>query len=206
MPARWRQWPAWLPAACRAVPPPLGQATPPFFTGWLRGLIAVLLLWYSPAMLISTRGWPIWDQWVVPFYLLAILFASLDWWFVSGVALGIGVLFKGQQTFVAAVFLLWPLFVNASDHPKLFGAGGGGVGHTQLFGCGAAQPGFFGDIGNRPRRGGDRWLGRRPGGDYHGRFSAVIAWNDRIWFRGHGHYFALAGARRPPADQLLAGP
>jgi len=116
LPATWRQWMQRRFACCANhsiqlidAPP----AVPPFFAGWLRGLIAMLLLWYSPAMLISTRGWPIWDQWVVPFYLLSILFASLDWWFVSGVAMGVGAMFKGQQTFVAAVFILWPLFVGS---------------------------------------------------------------------------------------------
>jgi len=115
VPVKWGQWMRQRLAGC--MPPSIRRTDPtpaaPFFAGWLRGVIAMLLLWYSPAMLISARGWPIWDQWVMPFYLLAILFASLDWWFVSGVALGVGAMFKGQQTFVAAVFILWPLFVGS---------------------------------------------------------------------------------------------
>jgi len=116
LPAKWGQWVqrrlAWcMPQSLQLTGVP--AIAPPFFAGWLRGVLAVLLLWYSPAMLISTRGWPIWDQWVVPFYLLAILFASLDWWLLSGIALGVGAMFKGQQAFVAAVFILWPLFVGS---------------------------------------------------------------------------------------------
>ena len=79
------------------------------FCGWGRGLIAALLIWFSPAMVLSSHGWPTWDTWVIPFYLFAVLLACLDWWFCAGVVLAIGAMFKGQQLFVAAVFVAWPL-------------------------------------------------------------------------------------------------
>jgi hypothetical protein len=47
---------------------------------------------------------------VLPFFLWAILLASLDWWFCSGLLIAIGAMFKGQILFGAPIFLLWPLF------------------------------------------------------------------------------------------------
>ncbi len=72
--------------------------------------IAALLLWFNPVLLISGHGWPTWDVWVIPFYIFAVLLASEDWWFLSGTVLAIGAMFKGQQLFVAAIFVLWPAF------------------------------------------------------------------------------------------------
>jgi hypothetical protein len=79
------------------------------FRGVWQGCVAALLLWFSPAMLVSAYGWPTWDSWIVPWYLLAALLASTEWWFCAGLAIAIGAMFKGQQLAVAAVFVLWPL-------------------------------------------------------------------------------------------------
>jgi hypothetical protein len=83
---------------------------PMHFHGIWQGLIAAFLLWFSPAIVLSAHGWPTWDSWIVPFYLLAALLATLDCWFWAGVAVAIGAMFKGQQLMVVPVFLLWPLF------------------------------------------------------------------------------------------------
>ncbi len=53
--------------------------------------------------------WATYDSWVLPWYLLAALLASLDWWFCSGLALAVGAMFKGQQLAVVSVFIIWPL-------------------------------------------------------------------------------------------------
>jgi hypothetical protein len=80
------------------------------FTGVWQGVIAALLLWFSPAIVLSAHGWPTWDSWIIPFYLLGALLASLDCWFFAGVVIAMGAMFKGQQFTALPVFLLWPLF------------------------------------------------------------------------------------------------
>lgn len=85
------------------------------FTGWPAGLAAALLLWFNPAILLSAHGWPTWDMWIIPMYLLAVLLASYNWWFAAGVAVAFGAMFKGQQLTVAPVFLIWPLVMLRFD-------------------------------------------------------------------------------------------
>jgi len=78
--------------------------------GLLPALAAGLLLWFNPAMILSSHGWPCGDGWVIAPFLWAIYFAHRRQSFVAGIVLGIGVLFKGQLFFVAPLLLLWPLF------------------------------------------------------------------------------------------------
>ncbi|HEY1921538.1 MAG TPA: hypothetical protein VGG44_02140 [Tepidisphaeraceae bacterium] len=79
------------------------------FHGIWQGLVAALLIWFSPDMIINAHGWPQWDTWIVPWYLCACLLASLDWWFAAGVAVAIGVNFKGQMFSITPIFIIWPL-------------------------------------------------------------------------------------------------
>jgi hypothetical protein len=46
----------------------------------------------------------------MPFFLAAVLLGCLDWWFVAGASLAIGMCFKGQLIIASPVMLLWPLF------------------------------------------------------------------------------------------------
>jgi hypothetical protein len=85
---------------------------PTQFTGVIPALVAALTLWFNPAMLLSAYGWPTWDAWIIPMYLLAALLASLDWWFCAGLAIALGAMFKGQQLTVAPVFILWALMLG----------------------------------------------------------------------------------------------
>jgi hypothetical protein len=80
------------------------------FTGVWQGVAAAFFIWFSPDMLINAHAWVQWDTWVVPWYLAAVFFASLDWWFVAGIAIAIGINFKGQMIPVTPIFLMWPLF------------------------------------------------------------------------------------------------
>jgi hypothetical protein len=82
------------------------------FTGVIPGLIAALTVWFNPAMIVSAYGWPTWDAWIIPMYLLTALLASLDWWFCAGLAIAVGAMFKGQQLTVAPVFLIWALMLG----------------------------------------------------------------------------------------------
>jgi len=79
------------------------------FHGVWQGIVAALLIWFSLDILISAHAWFQWDSWVVPCYLAACLLASLDWWFAAGVAVAIGVSFKGQMLSISPIFIIWPL-------------------------------------------------------------------------------------------------
>lgn len=96
---------------------------PRHFTGVWQGMAAALMFWFSPAALVSAFGWPTWDIWVAPIYLLAAFLASTEWWFAAGIIIGLGAMLKGQQLSVAAIFIIWPL-VSGRVGPALRWAGG----------------------------------------------------------------------------------
>ncbi len=97
--------------------PPLGrravwrEAVRPM-RGWGLGLIGAGLLWFNPAAILSSHGWPTWDIWIVPFYVWAILMVSINRWYTAGVFIGLGALLKGQQLIVAPVFIMTALFMG----------------------------------------------------------------------------------------------
>jgi hypothetical protein len=82
------------------------------FRGCIAGLIAALLFWFNPAVILSTHGWPTWDEWIIPFFVWCVWLCCVEWWFTAGVVLAIGAMFKGQQLFVAPIFVLWPLLAG----------------------------------------------------------------------------------------------
>jgi hypothetical protein len=92
-----------------------GDANAPPFTGFLSGTIAGLYFWFNPAIHLSAHGWPTWDMWIMPMYLLAVLLASHDRWFSAGLAVAVGAMFKGQQWTVAPLFVIWPLVMGRFD-------------------------------------------------------------------------------------------
>jgi len=59
------------------------QQPPPHFCGVWRAIAASLLIWFNPAVLVSGYIWATYDSWVLPWFLLAALLASLDWWFCA---------------------------------------------------------------------------------------------------------------------------
>jgi hypothetical protein len=78
------------------------------WTIWL-ALLSALLLWFDPTVFVD-RVWPQWDSWVLPFFLAAALCALNRLWLLTGICLGVGMLFKGQILCTGAMFVLWPLF------------------------------------------------------------------------------------------------
>ncbi len=60
----------------------------------------------------SAHAWLTWDSWLIPWFLCTALLASLDWWFAAGLAMGLGAMFKGQELFVAVIFIVWPLMLG----------------------------------------------------------------------------------------------
>jgi hypothetical protein len=74
------------------------------------GLAAASVAWLEPSVILDAHGWPQWDVWILPFYLFAALAALKNRWFLSGCLLAAGAMFKGQLLFVAAFFVLWPLW------------------------------------------------------------------------------------------------
>lgn len=93
-------------------PPPDATRVGRLLHGSVRATLAFLLLWFNPAMIASAHGWPSTDMWVVPFFLWTVLLACWNRWFLAGVVMGIGAMFKGQQLFTVAMFLLWPIFAG----------------------------------------------------------------------------------------------
>jgi hypothetical protein len=89
--------------------PGLGEPSP-LPRAAVGGLIAALLVWFNPPILLEAHVWPQWDVWLVPLYLMAMFYASTEWFFAAGVCLAIGALLKTQMLLVAPVFVLWPLF------------------------------------------------------------------------------------------------
>lgn len=83
---------------------------PPFAGNW-QGLIAALSFWLNPCILLSTHGWPTWDMWVIPFFVWATYLASAEMWLLAGFCIAVGTMFKGQQLFIAAIFIIWPLLL-----------------------------------------------------------------------------------------------
>jgi len=79
------------------------------FHGTWQGIVAAMVIWFSPDIIISAHAWFQWDTWAIPWYLCACLLASLDWWFAAGLAVAIGVNLKGQMMSVAPIFIIWPL-------------------------------------------------------------------------------------------------
>jgi hypothetical protein len=110
--AVWLSWEQWtglfiiFVAMCGAL-----RMLPPEHRGWAAGLIAAILIWFDPGVLVDSHIWPQWDVWTLPPFLLAALLGTLDWWFVAGLVLGVGVMFKGQTLVTAPILLLWPLLM-----------------------------------------------------------------------------------------------
>jgi glycosyl transferase family 87 len=88
-------WPTWLSREHRAS---------------ICGLAAASAAWLEPSMILDAHGWPQWDVWILPFYLVAALVALKNRWFWCGCLLALGAMFKGQLLFVAPLFVLWPLW------------------------------------------------------------------------------------------------
>jgi hypothetical protein len=85
-----------------------GEVHGPFHGTW-QGVVAALMIWFSADIIISAHAWFQWDSWAVPWYLCACLLASLDWWFAAGLAVTIGIMFKGQMISISPIFIIWPL-------------------------------------------------------------------------------------------------
>jgi hypothetical protein len=111
--AAWLAWPLWLGIALLFVVMAGAMSVlPPVHRGWAAGLIAALLLWFDPSLLLDAHVWPQWDVWVLPPLMLAALLATLDCWFFAGVVMGVGVMFKGQTMGLGSILALWPLFAG----------------------------------------------------------------------------------------------
>jgi hypothetical protein len=80
------------------------------------GLAAASVAWLEPSMILDAHGWPQWDVWILPFYLVAALAALKNRWFVCGCLLAAGAMFKGQLLFVTPFFVLWPLWQKRWNH------------------------------------------------------------------------------------------
>src|SRR6266403_1855336 len=100
----------WMRRASGATGSPFLRRVPAERRALICGLTAASVAWLEPSMILDAHGWPQWDVWIVPFYLLAALAASTKRWFWCGCLLAAGAMLKGQLLFVAPFFVLWPLW------------------------------------------------------------------------------------------------
>jgi hypothetical protein len=107
----WPTWTVWLRLlVLLIVMVASAQLLPPIHRGWACGAVAAMLLWFDPLNLIDSHAWPQWDIWILPVFLAATLLASVNWWTVAGILLGIGCMAKGQLLLAGPMLMLWPLF------------------------------------------------------------------------------------------------
>jgi len=87
-------------------------------TGWAPfrgvglGLAAAGLLWFNPAVVLNAHGWPLWDIWIIPFFVWAVWLVTHGRWFAAGLLIAVGTMFKGQHMIVGPWFVLVPLFMG----------------------------------------------------------------------------------------------
>jgi hypothetical protein len=87
----------------------LARFLPRPFRAPMCAMVAATMAWLNPSSLPDDFGWPQWDCWLPPFFLVAAILITLDWWIAAGILLGIGCMFKGQLLFVSPVLILCPL-------------------------------------------------------------------------------------------------
>jgi hypothetical protein len=83
-----------------------------FFRGCIPATIAVLLLWFNPAIVLNAYGWPGFDMWIIPIFLLAALLASLNGWFTAGIIIGVGTMLNAELALAIPVFLIWMILLH----------------------------------------------------------------------------------------------
>jgi hypothetical protein len=76
------------------------------------GMLAGLLIWFNPAILLDAHAWPQWDAWPLPFVLLSFLCLIEEWPFAAGAFFIIGAMLKGQVLLVWPMWILWPLLAG----------------------------------------------------------------------------------------------
>lgn len=76
----------------------------------LAAMLAGLLVWFNPALILDAHGWPQWEAWVLPYTLWAAYFAMIDCWLIAGLLIATGAMLKGQVLMFAPIFPLWAIF------------------------------------------------------------------------------------------------
>jgi hypothetical protein len=129
----------------------------PALTGAGGGLLGAMMLWFNPAVLWDGHCWPQWDIWPVPLFLLALLLALFDFWFIAGICIAIAASLKGQILLGAPVLLIWPIFRGPFGAPLRLISGfmlmtalialpwmqPSGAGYRWLLLCGVAMAGMM---------------------------------------------------------------
>lgn len=102
---------------------PSAASAPVPTRAWVFGLLAAVLIWFSPAILFDAHVWPQWDVWLLPSFFFAAWLCSVEWWFAAGLLIPFGILMKGQLTMVTPIFVLWPLLEGKPLAALRFGLG-----------------------------------------------------------------------------------
>lgn len=80
------------------------------FSSELLAMLAGLLVWFNPALILNAHGWPQWEAWVLPYTLFAAYFALIDRWLFAGALLAAGAMLKGQVLMFLPLLPLWAIF------------------------------------------------------------------------------------------------
>ena len=75
-------------------------------------LFAALLVWFNPAVIFNSHGYPQWDVWILAPFLLAIYFGLLDMWLLAGICIGFVAMGKGQILLVTPALIVWQLCIG----------------------------------------------------------------------------------------------
>jgi hypothetical protein len=72
-------------------------------------LFAALLVWFNPASIFNSNGYVQWDVWMLAPFLLAIFFALIDQWILTGICIGVVAMCKGQILLVLPAIVIWQM-------------------------------------------------------------------------------------------------
>lgn len=84
----------------------------PSTVGLTSATLAMLLLWFNPAMIWNAHVYPQWDVWLLPAFLFAVYFGLRNWWLPAGIVVGISAMTKGQILLGFPLLLAWPLLMG----------------------------------------------------------------------------------------------
>jgi hypothetical protein len=76
------------------------------------GLVAGLMTWFNPGLILLGHGWPQWDVWVVAACAWGWWFGLRRWWFAAGVVMAFGAMLKGQVLVGLPFLAFWPMFAG----------------------------------------------------------------------------------------------
>jgi len=82
----------------------------PHDPAWMIALLAAVVLWLNPAVIIDSHAFVQWDTWILPFVIAGMGFAAIGKWGWAGIVWGASLGLKGQILLVMPALALIPMF------------------------------------------------------------------------------------------------